>query len=79
MKIYSDLESREHGRRNPSRSPRGTFYPQKLALTSPTSGSRLVDIVRSSTDVTELFFREMFTVTPEAIPTAYVTSPALLL
>jgi hypothetical protein len=26
----SGLESREHGRRDPSRSPRGTFYPQKV-------------------------------------------------
>jgi hypothetical protein len=32
----SGLESREYGRRGPSRWPRGTVYPQKLALTSPT-------------------------------------------
>jgi hypothetical protein len=30
----SGLENREYGRRDPSRSPRGTLYPQKLALTS---------------------------------------------
>jgi hypothetical protein len=30
------------------------LYPQKLALTSPTSGGRSVDIVRSRTKVTEL-------------------------
>jgi hypothetical protein len=30
------------------------LYPQKLALTSPTSGSRSVDIVRSQTQATEL-------------------------
>jgi hypothetical protein len=36
----SGLESREYGRRDPSRWPRGTFYPQKLALTLPTSGGR---------------------------------------
>jgi hypothetical protein len=29
------------------------LYPQKLALTSPTSGSRLVGIVRSRTHATE--------------------------
>jgi hypothetical protein len=29
----SDLESREYSRRDPSRLTRGTFYPQKLALT----------------------------------------------
>jgi hypothetical protein len=29
------LESREYGRMNPSRWPRGALYPQKLALTSP--------------------------------------------
>jgi hypothetical protein len=33
--------------------PRGTLYPQKLALTSPTSGGRSVDIVRSRTQATE--------------------------
>jgi hypothetical protein len=30
------LESREYGRRDPSRRPRSTLYPQTLALTSPT-------------------------------------------
>jgi hypothetical protein len=34
------LESREHGRREASRWPRGTLYPQKLTLTSSTSGGR---------------------------------------
>jgi hypothetical protein len=29
----SDLENREYGYRDPSRRPRGTLYPQKLALT----------------------------------------------
>jgi hypothetical protein len=37
----SVLEIREYGRRDPSRWPRCTLYPQTLALTSPTSGSRL--------------------------------------
>jgi hypothetical protein len=49
------LESREYSRRDPSRRPRGTVYPQKLALTSPTSGGRLVGIVRSQTQVMEFF------------------------
>jgi hypothetical protein len=31
------------------------FYPQKLALTSPTSGGRSVGIVRSRTQPTEFF------------------------
>jgi hypothetical protein len=34
---------------------RGTLYPQKLALTSLTSGGRSVDIVRSRTQTTEFF------------------------
>jgi hypothetical protein len=42
----SGLENREYGRRDPSRSPRGTLYPQKLALSSPTSGGHSVGIVR---------------------------------
>jgi hypothetical protein len=48
----SGLESREYGRRDSSRWPHGTFYPQKLALTWPTSGGRLVGIVRSRTQAT---------------------------
>jgi hypothetical protein len=39
-------ESREYGRRNPSRWPLGTIYPQKLSLTSPTRGVRSGYIVR---------------------------------
>jgi hypothetical protein len=38
----SGLEIREYGHRDPSRRPRGTLYPQCLALTSPTSGGRPV-------------------------------------
>jgi hypothetical protein len=33
-RIGPGLESREYGRRDPSRWPRGTLYPQKLALTT---------------------------------------------
>jgi hypothetical protein len=33
-------------RGNPLRWPRDALYPQKLTLTSPTSGGRSVDIVR---------------------------------
>jgi hypothetical protein len=51
----SGLENREYGRRDPPRWPRGTFYPQKLAITSPTSGGRSVDIVRSRTHTMEFF------------------------
>jgi hypothetical protein len=47
------LESREHGRREPSLWPRGNLYPQKLALTSPISGGRSVGIVRLLTQATE--------------------------
>jgi hypothetical protein len=47
------LENREYGRRDPSRWPRGTLYPQTLALTSPTGGGRSVCIVRLRTQATE--------------------------
>jgi hypothetical protein len=47
------LENREYGRRDPSRWPRGTLYPQKFAITSPTSGGRSVGIVRSRTQTME--------------------------
>jgi hypothetical protein len=42
-----------NGRGNSLRWPRNTLYPQKLALTSPTSGGRLVGIVRLGTKATE--------------------------
>jgi hypothetical protein len=51
--IGSGIESREYGRRDPSRWPRGTIYPLKLALTSPTSGGSSVGIVRSWTQATK--------------------------
>jgi hypothetical protein len=38
----SGLETREYGRRDPSRWPCGTLYPQTLALISPTSDGRSV-------------------------------------
>jgi hypothetical protein len=49
----SGIENRELCHRDPLRWPRGTLYPQKLALTSPTWGGRFVDIVRSQTKATE--------------------------
>jgi hypothetical protein len=49
----SCLENREYGRRDTSHWPRGTLYPQKLAITSPTSGGRSVSIVRSRTQTME--------------------------
>jgi hypothetical protein len=49
----SGLETREHGRRDPSRWSRGTIYPLKLELTSTTSDGRSVSIVRSRTQATE--------------------------
>jgi hypothetical protein len=51
----SCLENREYGRRDLSRWPRGTLYPQKLEITSPTSGGRSVGIVRSRTQTMEFF------------------------
>jgi hypothetical protein len=47
------LESRDYGRRDPSRWPRGILYPQKLTLTSSTSGCRSIGIVRSRTKTTD--------------------------
>jgi hypothetical protein len=44
----SSLENREYGRRDPLSWPLNTFYQQKFALTSPTSGGSSVGIVRSS-------------------------------
>jgi hypothetical protein len=52
----SGLENREYGRRDTSRWPHGTLHPQKLALTSSTSGCRSVGIFRSRTKATEFSF-----------------------
>jgi hypothetical protein len=52
----SGLENREYGRRDPSRRPRDILYPQKLALSSPTSCGLSVCIVRSRTQAREFLF-----------------------
>jgi hypothetical protein len=52
----SGLESRVYCRRDPSRWPRGTLYPHKLAIISPTSGGRSVGIVRSRTQAMEFIY-----------------------
>jgi hypothetical protein len=49
----SGLERWEYGRRDPSRWRCGILYPKMLALTSLTSGSRSVGIVRSRTQATD--------------------------
>jgi hypothetical protein len=49
----SGLENREYDRRDPLCSPLDTIYPQKLALTSSTSGGCSVGIVRSRSQATE--------------------------
>jgi hypothetical protein len=51
--IGSCPENRKYGLGDPSRWPRGTLCPQKLALSSPTSGGRSADIVRSRTQATK--------------------------
>jgi hypothetical protein len=52
----SGQKIREYGRRDPSRSPRDSIYPQKLALTSSKSGGRSLGIVRSRRQATEFSF-----------------------
>jgi hypothetical protein len=52
----SGLESRDYGRRDPSRWPRDTLCPQKLALSSQTSGGLSVGIFRSRTQAKEFGF-----------------------
>jgi hypothetical protein len=51
----SGLENRDHGRGDPLHWSCNTLYPQKLALTSPTSGGRSVSIVPSRTKAVEFF------------------------
>jgi hypothetical protein len=49
----SGLENEEYGRRDPSRYHATPSVLKKLALTSLTSGGRLVGIVRSRTEAKE--------------------------
>jgi hypothetical protein len=58
----SGLQIREYGHADQSRWPSGILYPQKLALTSPTSGGRLFGIVRWRTQATEflLLWRSLY-------------------
>jgi hypothetical protein len=51
--IFRSREIEINGRGNSLRWPRNTLYPPKLALTSPTSGSRSVSIVRLRTKAME--------------------------
>jgi hypothetical protein len=53
VSTIEELRERDYGCRDPSHWPRGTLYPQKLPLTSPTSGGRSVCIVRSRIKATE--------------------------
>jgi hypothetical protein len=55
-----------------------TLYPQKLATTSPTSGGRSVDIVRSRTKATELVSKLSFPsvcIKASFLPTLALKSP----
>jgi hypothetical protein len=51
----SGLEIREYGRGDPDADYATFLHPQKLALTSPTSGGRSVGIFRSRTQATDFF------------------------
>jgi hypothetical protein len=63
-------KNREYARNDPSRGPRGTLYPLKLALISLTSGGRSFGIVRSRTQATEfsLVFSGVRSVQGKKIP-----------
>jgi hypothetical protein len=51
------LENKEYDSVDPSHYPRGTFWPQKLALTPPTSDGRSVGIIRSRTQTMEFYLQ----------------------
>jgi hypothetical protein len=64
----SGVENREY---DPSRRPRDILYPQKLALTSPTSGGRSIGIVRLWTKATELLLHVSINVCHPLVFTIY--------
>jgi hypothetical protein len=54
--------------------PRNTLYPQRLALTSPTSGSRSVGIVRLRTTATEFGYSLIIISTDDCISSMEIKS-----
>jgi hypothetical protein len=62
----SGLESLKYGRTDPSRWPRGSLYPQKLALSSRTRGGRSVGIVRSRTQAKEFLLNKFYSLSLHA-------------
>jgi hypothetical protein len=52
---FFGLKNLSYAHGDPLRWPRDTLYPQKLALTSPTSGGHSIGIVRLQTKAMELF------------------------
>jgi hypothetical protein len=52
----SSLENWQYGRKDPLRWHVTPLYPQKLALSSPTSGERSVGIVHLRTKATEIVY-----------------------
>jgi hypothetical protein len=75
----SGLENRKiNGRGDPLRWPRDTLYPQKLALTSPTSGGRSVGIVRLRTKATEFSFFFSFTTPWRRIAERSIAPPFII-
>jgi hypothetical protein len=59
-------ENRHYGRRDPSRWPRGTLYPQTLALISPTSSGRSASIFRSRTQAKEFSLSSVLVCIPSS-------------
>jgi hypothetical protein len=70
----SGLENGEYGRRDSSRWHLDTLYPQKLSLTSLTSGGRPVGIVRSRIEDTEFVFSDIWNRTRELPASSKVVS-----
>jgi hypothetical protein len=62
------LGNQDYGRKDPSHWPSGSLYPQKLALTWPTSGGGSVGTVRLRTKATE-FSYFVITIMPNIIHT----------
>ena len=53
------------------------LYPQKLALTSPTSGGRSVGIVRLRTKATELVYYYYYYILPSHLPILLIACGSL--
>jgi hypothetical protein len=75
ISVLIGLDNWEYGHRDLLRWPRGILCPQKLELTSPTSGGHLLGIVCSRTQAKQLSFNYISALIPMLLNWSMAASP----